>query len=73
MADECQILRVYAIVLESIGLTPSQAINTYLKLKPVLSIGPPKDDKECERNSEAFEASFREVILDAVSRQTFRW
>jgi len=46
-------------------LTPSQAIDAYLKLEPALSVGPAKDDDERKRNSEAFDAAFREVLSDA--------
>jgi hypothetical protein len=47
------------------GLTPSQAINAYLKLEPSLSVGTAKDDQERKRNSEAFETAFREVLVDS--------
>jgi hypothetical protein len=47
------------------GLTPSQAIDAYLKLEPSLSVGPAKDDQERKGNSDAFEVAFCEVLADA--------
>ena len=47
------------------GLTPSQAIDAYLKLEPYLSVGPAKDDQERKSNSDAFESAFCEVLADA--------
>jgi hypothetical protein len=47
------------------GLTPSQAIDAYLKLEPILSVGPAKDEEEGKCNSEGFDAAFRGVLSDA--------
>ena len=58
-------LRLDAILLGRVGLTPSQAIDAYQKLEPSLSVGPAKDDQERKRNSEAFETAFSEVLSDA--------
>ena len=57
--------RLDAIFLGRMELTPTQAIDAYLKLEPVLSVGPAKDDEERKRNSEAFEAAFIQVLKDA--------
>ena len=46
-------------------LTPTQAIEAYLKLEPTLSVGPAKDDEERKRNSDAFKVAFTQVLLDA--------
>jgi hypothetical protein len=46
-------------------LTPTQAIEAYLKLEPALSVVPAKDDEERKRNSDAFEAAFTQVLKDA--------
>jgi hypothetical protein len=54
-----------AIFLGRLELTPAEAIEAYLKLEPVLSVGPAKDDEERKRNSKAFEAAFIQVLLDA--------
>jgi hypothetical protein len=56
--------RLDAILLGRMGLTPSQAIDAYLKLEPSLSVGPAKDDQERKSNSDAFEAIFCEVLAD---------
>jgi hypothetical protein len=56
---------VDAILLGRLGLTSSEVIRAYRKLKPALSVGPDKDDKERKRNSEEFEAVFCEVLSDA--------
>jgi hypothetical protein len=53
-----------AIFLGRLELTPAEAIEAYLKLEPVLSVGPTKDDEERRRNTEAFEAAFIQVLLD---------
>ena len=54
-----------SILLGRLGLKVSEAIEAYQKLEPALSVGPAKDDEERKRNSEAFEAAFREVLSDA--------
>ena len=54
-----------SILLGRLGLKSSEAIEAYQKLEPALSVGPAKDDEERKRNSEAFEAAFREVLSDA--------
>jgi len=65
MADDLCLLRVDAILLGRLGLKSSEAIEAYQKLEPALSVGPAKDDEERKRNSEAFEAAFRQVLSDA--------
>jgi hypothetical protein len=65
MAYKFQTLSVDAILLGRMNLTPSQAIDAYMKLEPALSVGPAKDDDERKRNSEAFDAAFREVLSDS--------
>jgi hypothetical protein len=54
-----------AIFLGRLGLTPTEAIDAYMKLEPALSVGPAKDYEERKRNSEAFEAAFIQVLSDA--------
>jgi hypothetical protein len=44
------------------GLTPSQATESYKKLEPVLSVGPTGDKDEREGNMEAFKNAFNEVL-----------
>jgi hypothetical protein len=58
-------IRVDALLLGRMGLTPSQATDAYMKLEPALSVGPAKDDDERKRNSEAFDAAFLDVLSDA--------
>jgi hypothetical protein len=65
MAYDLCLLRVDVILLGRLGLKSSEAINAYQKLAPALSVEPAKDDKERKRNSDAFEAAFREVLSDA--------
>jgi hypothetical protein len=62
--NDLYLLRVDAILLGRLGLKSSEAIEAYRKLEPALSVGPAKDDKERERNSEAFEVAFLEVLSD---------
>jgi hypothetical protein len=45
-------------------LTPSQAIDAYLKLDSALSVQPTKDEDERRRNTEAFKKAFTEVLED---------
>ena len=54
-----------SILIGRLGLNSSEAIEAYQKLEPALSVGPAKDDEARKRNSEAFEAAFREVLSDA--------
>lgn len=45
-------------------MSPSQALEAYMKLLPYLAVGPAKDDEERKRNTEAFEAAFTKILID---------
>jgi hypothetical protein len=46
-------------------LSPSQAIEAYMKLETVMPTEPAKDDVERSRNSTAFKTAFAEVLKEA--------
>jgi hypothetical protein len=49
-------------MIGKMGLTPSQATEAYKKLEPALSVGPTDNEEERERNMEAFEKAFIEIL-----------
>ena len=61
-------LNLYRLVVILIGrlrLSPSQAIEAYMKLETVMPKEPAKDDQERSRNSAAFKTAFMEVLKEA--------
>jgi hypothetical protein len=50
------------ILIRRLRLSPSQAIEAYMKLDAVMPKEPAKDDEERSRNSEAFKTAFLEVL-----------
>jgi hypothetical protein len=62
------IIAMYRLVIILIGrlrLSPSKAIEAYLKLVAVIPNEPAKDDEERKLNTEKFKAVFMEVLGDA--------
>jgi hypothetical protein len=57
--------RVVALLIGRLRLTPSKALEAYMKLMPALSVKPTNDDKERKRNTVLFEKLFLEVLSDA--------
>ncbi len=60
--------RLVVILIGRLRLSPSKAIEAYMKLAAVIPNAPAKDDEERKRNTEAFKTTFvdilREVGLD---------
>ena len=59
---------VYSLVVILIGrlrLSPSKAIEAYMKLVAVIPNEPAKDDDTKKMNTEEFRAAFMEVLEDA--------
>jgi hypothetical protein len=62
------IIAMYRLVVILIGrlrLSPSKAIEAYLKLVAVIPNEPAKDDEERKANTEKFKAVFMQVLGDA--------
>jgi len=57
--------RLVVILIGRLRLSPSQAIEAYMKLEAAMPKGPAKDDQERSRNSTAFKTAFAEVIKEA--------
>jgi hypothetical protein len=53
------------ILIGRMRLSPSQAIEAYMKLEAVMPAEPAKDDAERSQNSTAFRAGFVEVLKEA--------
>ena len=53
------------ILIGRLRLSPSQAIEAYMKLEAVMPTKPAKDDQERSGNSAAFKTAFMEVIKEA--------
>ena len=53
------------ILIGRLRLSPSQAIEAYMKLDAVMPKESAKDDQEKSRNSAAFKTAFLEVINEA--------
>ena len=53
------------ILIGRLRLSPSQAIEAYVKLEAVMPTKPAKDDAERSRNSAAFRTAFVEVLKEA--------
>jgi hypothetical protein len=57
--------RLVVILIGRLRLTPSHAIEAYMKLEAVISKKPAKDEKKREQNSMAFKTAFEEVLKEA--------
>jgi hypothetical protein len=57
--------RLVVILIGRMRLTPSHAIEVYMKLEAVMPKKPAKDEKEKEENSMAFKTAFEEVLKEA--------
>jgi hypothetical protein len=53
------------ILIGRLRLSPSQAIEAYMKLEAVMPKNPAKDDEERSKNSMAFKTAFMEVLEEA--------
>ena len=53
------------ILIGRLRLSPSKAIEAYMKLVRVLPTKPTKDDDERKKNNEEFKAVFTEVLKEA--------
>jgi hypothetical protein len=54
--------RLVVILVGRLRLSPSQAIEAYMKLVPVMPNEPAKNDEERKRNTEAFKTVFVEIL-----------
>jgi hypothetical protein len=57
--------RLVVILIGRLRMSPSQAIEAYMKLEKVMPKGPAKDDQERSQNSTAFNVAFLEVLKEA--------
>jgi hypothetical protein len=57
--------RLVVILIGRLRLSPSQAIEAYMKLEAVMPKKPAKDDKTRSKNSMEFKAAFTEVLKEA--------
>ncbi len=57
--------RLVVILIGRLRLSPSKAIEAYMKLVAVIPNEPAKDDEERKANTEKFKAVFMEVLGDA--------
>ncbi len=57
--------RLVVILIGRLRLSPSKAIEAYMKLETVIPKEPAKDDEERKKNTEKFKAAFVEVLEDA--------
>jgi hypothetical protein len=59
------VYRLVVILIGRLRMSPSQAIEAYMKLEEVIPKKPAKDDQERSQNSIVFNAAFSEVIKEA--------
>jgi hypothetical protein len=62
------IIAMYRLVIILIGrlrMSPSKAIEAYMKLVAVIPNEPAKDEEETRKNTEKFKAVFMELLEDA--------
>ena len=57
--------RLVVIFIGRLRLSPSKAIKAYAKLAPMIPTQAAKSDEERKQNTEAFKASFVEVLESA--------
>ena len=57
--------RIVVILIGRLRLSPSKAIEAYMKLAVVMPKEPAKDEDERKENTEEFKAAFIEVLEDA--------
>jgi hypothetical protein len=63
--DHSFVYRLVVILIGRLRLTPSHAIEAYMKLDAVMPKNPAKDEKERKKNSMEFKAAFEEVLKEA--------
>jgi hypothetical protein len=59
------VYRLVVILIGRLRLSPSKAIEAYMKLVAVMPNEPAKDDEERNGNTEKFKTAFVEVLEDA--------
>ena len=59
------VYRLVVILIGRLRLSPSKAIEAYMKLVVVMPNEPAKGDDERKKNTEEFKAAFIEVLEDA--------
>jgi hypothetical protein len=59
------VYRLVVILIGRLRLSPSQAIEAYVKLEAVMPKNPAKDEQERSQNSTAFKTAFVEVLKEA--------
>ena len=57
--------RLVVILIGRLRLSPSKAIEAYMKLAAVIPDGPAKDDEERKRNTAAFRKTFIDILNEA--------
>jgi hypothetical protein len=57
--------RLVVILIGRLRLSPSKAIEAYMKLAAVMPNAPAKDDEERKRNTEAFRNIFLDILHEA--------
>jgi hypothetical protein len=57
--------RIVVILIGRLRMSPSQAIEVYMKLEEAMPKGPAKDNEERSRNSMVFKTAFTEVLKEA--------
>jgi hypothetical protein len=59
------VYRLVVILIGRLRLSPSKAIEAYMKLAAVMPNSPAKDDKERKGNTEAFRTTFVDILKEA--------
>jgi hypothetical protein len=59
------VYRLVVILIGRLRLSPSQAIEAYMKLEAVMPSKPANGEEERKRNSTLFKTAFLEVLKDA--------
>jgi hypothetical protein len=59
------VFRLVVILIGRLRLSPSRAIEAYIKLVPAIPTRAAKSDEEKQKNTDAFKAAFVEVLKDA--------
>jgi hypothetical protein len=62
--DHRPVCRLVVILIGRLRLSPSQAIEAYMKLDAVIPKEPAKDEQERNKNSAVFKAAFVEVLKE---------
>jgi hypothetical protein len=59
------VYRLVVILIGRLRLSPSKAIEAYMKLAAVIPDAPAKDEEERVRNTEAFKTTFVDILKEA--------